>query len=125
MGGELGRKPLFYNLCLRPGCGKPTWKGTPSEFCSTACGTVTCVWPGCCKPTWNGQPNNYCSWNVLATHLAPKNSCEAKSVSPPLSPSNLNFLLPPERSSEQEVERVMAGENIIQQAHDAVQNNAA
>jgi len=62
--------------CLRPGCGKPTWNGTPGEYCSHSCKGATgkaagsptvsgkaamCNRPGCGKPSWNGQPSEFCS----------------------------------------------------------------
>lgn len=49
-------------LCLRPGCGKPSWNGQPREFCSKACrkSTALCA-AGCGMPTFNGQIGEYCS----------------------------------------------------------------
>jgi len=80
MGG--GLSSLRTPLCLKPGCGKPTWNGASNEYCSRKCrgedqasilaaaggGAATgyvqqylCLKPGCGKPTWNGAPNEYCS----------------------------------------------------------------
>jgi len=49
-------------LCLKPGCGKPSWNGQPREFCSKACRKCTALCAtGCGMPTFNGQIGEYCS----------------------------------------------------------------
>merc|ERR1711957_958399 len=61
-------------VCVKPGCGKPTWNGKSDEYCSKPCresattsaapiSTVgpVCVKPGCGKPAWNGKSDEYCS----------------------------------------------------------------
>mmetsp|Transcript_67820 Transcript_67820/g.201817 ORF Transcript_67820/g.201817 Transcript_67820/m.201817 type:complete len:292 (+) Transcript_67820:63-938(+) len=75
--------PAPSPICVRPGCGKPTWNGNPNEYCGRTCknegdgstpdpgspvgqsrstgSSHSCVKAGCGKPTWNGQPNEYCS----------------------------------------------------------------
>jgi len=68
-------------ICVRAGCGKPTFNGKPGEYCSRSCRDADasqrpffgqlqqqqpsvqaiCVRAGCGKPTFNGKPGEYCS----------------------------------------------------------------
>mmetsp|Transcript_128560 Transcript_128560/g.357896 ORF Transcript_128560/g.357896 Transcript_128560/m.357896 type:complete len:343 (-) Transcript_128560:167-1195(-) len=55
------------NICIRPGCGKPSFNGRPGEYCSRTCrdagvapGGALCVRLGCGKPSWNGLTNEFC-----------------------------------------------------------------
>jgi len=63
-----------HPICLKPGCGKPTYNGLSDEYCSKthraeaavagsrpASGvSATCLKPGCGKPTYNGLRGEYC-----------------------------------------------------------------
>ena len=72
-------------ICVRPGCGSPSWNGQQNEFCTNSCknryppfassiphasatrrtssaaGVALCIRPNCGSPSWNGQQNEFCS----------------------------------------------------------------
>lgn len=65
-------------LCLRPGCGKPSWNGEPVAYCSQPCKHTDppiCMQMGCGKPTWNGHLNDYCSKACRDTRICVRPNC--------------------------------------------------
>lgn len=80
-------------LCLRPGCGRPSWNGKPQEYCSRSCkdrpssGSAMCA-RGCPRPSWNGNHGEYCSKTCRDSGVAVPPAVLPLAVLPPA-------LLPP------------------------------
>eukprot|EP00416_Gambierdiscus_australes_P039432 CAMPEP_0171118758 /NCGR_PEP_ID=MMETSP0766_2-20121228/95490_1 /TAXON_ID=439317 /ORGANISM="Gambierdiscus australes, Strain CAWD 149" /LENGTH=204 /DNA_ID=CAMNT_0011581369 /DNA_START=13 /DNA_END=627 /DNA_ORIENTATION=- len=60
-------------VCIRPGCGRPTWNGKPGGYCGRSCrdagphgSPVLCIRAGCNRPAFQGKQGNFCGRGCMA-----------------------------------------------------------